>query len=41
AVKSLQATAEFLKEQKTLQAILPDYSVGVTDQYVKAIAAGK
>ncbi len=41
AVKSLQATAEFLKEQKTLQAVLPDYSVGVTDQYVKAIAAGK
>ncbi|MFL9923920.1 taurine ABC transporter substrate-binding protein [Herbaspirillum lusitanum] len=38
AVKSLQATAEFLKEQKTLQNLLPDYSVGVTDQYVKAIA---
>nr|WP_232511784.1 taurine ABC transporter substrate-binding protein [Herbaspirillum sp. meg3] len=38
AVKSLQATADFLKEQKTLQSTLPDYSVGVTDQYVKALA---
>lgn len=36
AAKSLLATADFLKEQKTLQSTLPDYSVGVTDQYVKA-----
>jgi len=36
AAKSLLATANFLKEQKTLQSTLPDYSVGVTDQYVKA-----
>lgn len=41
AAKSLMATAEFLKEQKTLQTILPDYSVGVTDQYVKAAAAAQ
>lgn len=36
AAKSLLATANFLKEQNTLQSVLPDYSVGVTDQYVKA-----
>lgn len=36
AAKSLLATAKFLQEQKTLQTILPDYSVGVTDQWVKA-----
>lgn len=35
AAKSLLATATFLKEQKTLQSTLPDYSVGVTDKYVK------
>jgi taurine transport system substrate-binding protein len=34
--KSLLATAQFLKDQKTLQTILPDYSAGVTDQYAKA-----
>ena len=36
AAKSLLATASFLKEQKTLQSTLPDYSTGVTDQYVKS-----
>ncbi|WP_144138249.1 taurine ABC transporter substrate-binding protein [Paraburkholderia sp. BCC1884] len=41
AAKSLLATAQFLKEQKTLQSTLPDYSVGVTDQYIKAAAAAK
>ncbi len=38
AAKSLTATADFLKQQQTLQSTLPDYSVGVTDEYVKAIA---
>jgi taurine transport system substrate-binding protein len=41
AAKSLLATADFLKDQKTLQSTLPDYSVGVTDQYVKAAMAAK
>ncbi|WP_430232565.1 taurine ABC transporter substrate-binding protein [Paraburkholderia tropica] len=41
AAKSLAATAAFLKEQKTLQSTLPDYSVGVTDEYVKAAAGIK
>ncbi|MEJ0002897.1 MAG: taurine ABC transporter substrate-binding protein [Pararobbsia sp.] len=36
AAKSLLATAAFLKQQKTLQSTLPDYSIGVTDQFVKA-----
>ena len=38
AAKSLQATADFLKDQKTLQSTLPDYSVGVTDEYARAVA---
>jgi len=38
AAKSLTAKAAFLKEQNTLQSTLPDYSVGVTDEYVKAAA---
>jgi len=41
AAKSLLATADFLKEQKTLQSTLPDYSAGVTDVYVKAASAQK
>jgi taurine transport system substrate-binding protein len=41
AAKSLLATADFLKEQKTLQSTLPDYSVGVTDRYVKTADATK
>ncbi|GAA4015611.1 taurine ABC transporter substrate-binding protein [Actimicrobium antarcticum] len=36
--KSLTATAEFLKTQKSIQTVLPDYSVGVTDMWVKAAA---
>jgi taurine transport system substrate-binding protein len=34
AVKSLAATAAFLKEQGIIQNTLPDYSVGVTDKWV-------
>jgi taurine transport system substrate-binding protein len=41
AAKSLLATANFLKEQKTLQTTLPDYSTGVTDQYVKSAASAQ
>ncbi len=41
AARSLLATANFLKAQKTLQSTLPDYSVGITDEYVKAAAAAK
>ncbi|MGA7817736.1 taurine ABC transporter substrate-binding protein [Caballeronia sp.] len=41
AAKSLTATADFLKDQKTLQSTLPDYSVGVTDEYVKAVATAR
>jgi taurine transport system substrate-binding protein len=37
--KSLTATAEFLKTQNSIQTVLPDYSIGVTDAWVKA--AGK
>lgn len=35
AAKALKATAEFLKEQGTIQQVLPDYSGGVTDEWVK------
>jgi taurine transport system substrate-binding protein len=34
AVKSLAATAAFLKEQGIIQNTLPDYSVGVSDKWV-------
>lgn len=33
--KALLATSEFLKEQKKVDALLPDYGVAVTDEYVK------
>ena len=36
AVKALRATAEFLKEQKRLDAVLPDYARFVTPVYVEA-----
>lgn len=36
--KSLAATAAFLKTQNTIQTVLPDYSAGVTDAWVKAAA---
>lgn len=35
AAKALKSTAEFLKEQGTIQQVLPDYSGGVTDEWVK------
>lgn len=37
AVKSLAATAAFLKEQGIIQNTLPDYSVGVTDKWVARV----
>lgn len=37
--KSLSATAAFLREQNTIQTVLPDYSVGVTPAYVQAALA--
>jgi taurine transport system substrate-binding protein len=37
--KSLSATAAFLREQNTIQTVLPDYSVGVTSAYVQAALA--
>jgi taurine transport system substrate-binding protein len=36
ASKALLATAEFLKEQKRIDAMVPDYSVFVTPAYVEA-----
>ncbi len=36
AAKALQSTAEFLKEHGRVTDVAPDYSVFVTDQYVKA-----
>lgn len=36
AVKTLQATAEFLKEQGRIDAVLPDYAKFVTAEYVEA-----
>ncbi len=34
--KSLAATAHFLKAQNSIQTVLPDYAIGVTDVWVKA-----
>jgi taurine transport system substrate-binding protein len=34
--KALQATADFLKDQKRIDAVLPDYSAFVTTKYVEA-----
>ncbi|SMF46022.1 taurine ABC transporter substrate-binding protein [Pseudogulbenkiania subflava] len=36
AVKALKATAEFLKEQKRIDALAPDYSAFVTSKYAEA-----
>ncbi|MBS0593427.1 MAG: taurine ABC transporter substrate-binding protein [Proteobacteria bacterium] len=36
AAKALQATSEFLKEQKRIDALAPDYSVFVTPKYAEA-----
>ena len=35
AAKALEATAKFQLAQKQIEKTLPDYSVAVTDQYVK------
>lgn len=34
--KSLSATAQFLRQQNTIQTVLPDYSIGVNPAYAKA-----
>ncbi|PLZ03458.1 taurine ABC transporter substrate-binding protein [Burkholderia sp. WAC0059] len=39
AARSLAATAAFLKSQGTIQNVLPDYSVGVDPQFVRAAIA--
>jgi taurine transport system substrate-binding protein len=36
--KSLAATAAFLKTQNTIQTVLSDYGIGVTDVWIKAAA---
>ena len=36
AAKALKATSDFLKEQKHIDAVAPDYSVFVTPKYVEA-----
>ncbi|MBU0900979.1 MAG: hypothetical protein KKH62_03360 [Gammaproteobacteria bacterium] len=36
AAKALAATAEFLKEQKKVPAVLPDYSVAINASFVEA-----
>jgi taurine transport system substrate-binding protein len=38
AAKSLAATAAFLKSQGTIQAVLPDYSAGVSAEWVRKAA---
>ena len=40
AAKALRATSAFLKEQKQIDDLLPDYGAVVTDQYVKAAIGG-
>jgi taurine transport system substrate-binding protein len=35
AAKALEATAKFQLSQKQIEKTLPDYSVAVTDEYVK------
>ncbi|UXC38416.1 taurine ABC transporter substrate-binding protein [Cupriavidus gilardii] len=35
AAKALQSAAQFLKEQGTIQTVLPDYSAGVNAEWVK------
>jgi taurine transport system substrate-binding protein len=39
AAKSLEATAQFLKSQGTIQNVLPDYSAGVDPSWVEKAAA--
>ena len=38
--RALTFTAQFLKSQKKIPAVLPDYSVGVNDRWVKMVLAG-
>ncbi|MNJ80310.1 hypothetical protein D3C77_786460 [compost metagenome] len=38
AVRALDASAKFLKDQKQIDRALGDYSPHVTDQYAKAAA---
>jgi taurine transport system substrate-binding protein len=38
AVRALAASAQFLKDQKQIDAVLPDYTSYVTDEYAKAAA---
>jgi taurine transport system substrate-binding protein len=40
AVKALNFTSEFLKGEKKIPAVLPDYSVGVNPKWVEAALAG-
>lgn len=40
AAAALRATSEFLKEQKQIEALLPDYSAVVTSEYVEAAMNG-
>jgi taurine transport system substrate-binding protein len=40
AAKALRATSAFLKEQKQIDSLLPDYSAVVTDRFVKAAMDG-
>ena len=40
AAAALQATSEFLKTEKKVDSLLPDYNAVVTDEYVKAAMNG-
>ena len=40
AAAALQATSEFLKEEKKVDSLLPDYNAVVTNEYVKAAMSG-
>jgi len=41
AARALAATAEFLKEQKKVPAVLPDYSVAINPAFVEAVGVVK
>ena len=40
AAAALQATSEFLKAEKKVDSLLPDYGAVVTNEYVKAAMGG-
>ena len=40
AAAALEATARFLKAEKNVDELLPDYGVAVTDAFVKAAVGG-